>query len=48
MKKLSSLRGEVEGWARLRQQASDTLELSQMDDESLRKDLEVETQEIEA
>ena len=45
MKKLSSLQLELEGWNSLVQRISDASELAQMEDESLRSDLE---QEIEA
>ena len=48
MKKLSSLRQEVDSWQNLRQRLSDTLELAQMEDESLRSDLESEAAAIEA
>ena len=48
MKKLSSLRQEVDSWQSLRQRLSDTLELAQMEDESLRSDLESEAAAIEA
>jgi peptide chain release factor 2 len=41
------LRDEVEGWQRLRQRASDALELAQLDDKSLLADLETEMEAIE-
>jgi peptide chain release factor 2 len=47
MKKLSSLREEVEPWRAIRQRIGDALELAQLEDESLRADLEVETESIE-
>jgi peptide chain release factor 2 len=48
MKKVSELREDVEDWHRLQQRLSDTLELCQMEDDSLRPDLEAETAAIEA
>lgn len=42
MKKLSALRQEVEDWQSLRQRAADALELANLEDESLRADLEPE------
>ena len=51
MKKMSDLQEEVDGWRHLLQRLNDSLELAQMDDESLRPELEQEvahlTQEIE-
>jgi len=47
MKQLSSLREEVESWQGLRQRIHDALELAQLEDESLRAELETETQAIE-
>jgi peptide chain release factor 2 len=48
MKKLSSLRDEVEGWQTIRQRTHDALELAQMEDESLRAELERETTALES
>ena len=48
MKKLSSLRDEVDLWVKLEQRASDALELARLEDESLREELERETEAIEA
>jgi peptide chain release factor 2 len=47
MKKLSSLRDEVESWQTIRQRTYDALELAQMEDESLRAELERETAALE-
>ena len=47
MKRLSGLRGEVEGWRSLKQHLHDALELAGMDDEGLRPDLEAETEALE-
>jgi len=47
MKQLSALRGEVEAWHSLVQRIHDALELAQLEDESLRIDLEAETTTIE-
>lgn len=47
MKNLSSLREEVEGWQSLRKQIADMLELAELEDESLRQELEVEVVKIE-
>jgi len=48
MKKISSLREDVYDWHRIDQRISDALELSQIDDESLRIDLEKEVDLLEA
>jgi peptide chain release factor 2 len=48
MKKLAALRQEVEDWRHLQQRVTDALELSQLDDESLRPDLEQETATLES
>ena len=48
MRKLSTLRNEVGSWQSLRQRISDALELSQLQDESLRDELEPETSSLEA
>ncbi|HEX7975026.1 MAG TPA: peptide chain release factor 2 [Anaerolineales bacterium] len=48
MKKLSSLKEEVESWQTLRQRIADALELAQMGDESLRAELEPEVEAIQA
>ncbi len=47
MKRLSAMREEVEPWQQLRQRLHDALELAQLDDESLRPDLEKEVEQIE-
>lgn len=47
MKQLSALREEVESWRNLQQRIHDALELAQLEDESLRSELEVETAAIE-
>lgn len=48
MKKISALREEVENWHILGQRVSDSLELAQFEDESLRTELEEETKSLEA
>lgn len=48
MKKMAALREEVENWRTLRQRVSDSLELAQLEDESLRTELEEETKALEA
>lgn len=48
LKRLSSLREEVESWNRLNQRYKDAFELAQMDDESLRPELEVEADYLES
>jgi peptide chain release factor 2 len=47
MKKLSALREEVEGWQSLRKQTADMLELAELEDETLRQELEAEIDKIE-
>ncbi len=47
MKKIADLRDEVETWRKLEKHAADMLELAEMDDESLRPELEPETNAIE-
>ena len=47
MKTISSLRDEVEGWTKLKQQVHDLIDLASLDDESLRADLEAEIQKVE-
>jgi peptide chain release factor 2 len=47
MKKLSAMRDEIESWDELAQRIHDTLELAQLEDESLRPDLERELEAIE-
>ena len=47
MKKLADLRSDLEGWKKLSQRISDAVELSQMDEESLRPELEGETLKLE-
>ncbi len=48
MKKLADLRDEVDGWHTLEKRIQDTLELAQLEDESLRSDLEPEVAALEA
>jgi peptide chain release factor 2 len=48
MKKLARLRDEVEDWGAVKQRVADALELAQLEDESLRVDLEKETEALEA
>lgn len=47
MKTVSALRDEVESWSRIQRQIHDLSELSRLDDESLRPDLETEIQSLE-
>ncbi len=47
MKTLSALRDEVQGWQQLHQRVVDALELAEMDDESLRAELEAEITALE-
>ena len=47
MKKLASVRDEVEDWLGFKQRVSDSLELAEMEDESLRPELEPEVDAIE-
>lgn len=47
MKRLSALRDEIEQWNTLNQRVNDTLELAQLDDESIRGELEQETTHLE-
>jgi peptide chain release factor 2 len=47
MKKLAGLRETVEDWRHIQQRINDALELCQMEDESLRPELESETNAIE-
>jgi peptide chain release factor 2 len=47
MKQLAGLREEVESWQSIRQHIQDALELAQLEDESLRPELEKETEDIE-
>lgn len=47
MKKLSAVRNEVDGWNHLQKQVKELLELSQLEDESLREDIEPEIIKIE-
>lgn len=47
MKEISSLKDEVEEWQTLRQNITDSLELAQLEDESMAVELEKETEEIE-
>ena len=48
MKKLASLRDDVDGWQILRQRTHDALELASLEDESLHSELERETATIES
>jgi peptide chain release factor 2 len=48
MKRLSALRSEVDEWRGVERRISDSLELSQLGDESLRNELEPETDWLEA
>lgn len=48
MKKLSALREEVDDWQGLSQRVQDTLELAQLEDDSLRPELEPEVEALEA
>lgn len=47
MKKLADLRDELEGWMKLEKRITGALELAEMEDESLRPDLEAELSPIE-
>jgi peptide chain release factor 2 len=47
MMEISALKEEVEEWQTLRQSIADTLELAQLDDESIYPDLELDTSKIE-
>ncbi len=47
MKKLSTLKDEVESWQGVRQRLADALELAQLEDEELRPELEGETAALE-
>jgi peptide chain release factor 2 len=47
MKNLSEVRDDVEGWRSLKKRIDDTLELSEMDDESMRDELETELSDVE-
>jgi peptide chain release factor 2 len=47
MKTVSSLRNEVESWSTLKQHLHDLTELAQLDDESMRDDLESELAKLE-
>lgn len=48
MKKISTLREEVESWQNLAGRIEDALELAELEDESLREDLEKETEALQA
>lgn len=48
MKKISALREEVESWQNLAGRIKDALELAELEDESLREDLEKETVALQA
>jgi peptide chain release factor 2 len=47
MKKIANLREEIDSWRSLQRRIEDTLELSQLDDQSLRAELEYETDLLE-
>ena len=47
MKKISVLRDEISGWKNLSSRVKDTLELTELKDESLQADLEEEITELE-
>jgi peptide chain release factor 2 len=47
MRRMSALREEVETWQVLRQRVNDALELARLGDDSLRPELEAETEKIE-
>lgn len=47
MKNVASLRQRIESWQTLAQRLSDARELAEMDDESIRPELEIETAELE-
>ncbi len=47
MKKIADLRGEIEAWRSLEKNILDNLELAEMEDESLRGDIETNTTAIE-
>jgi peptide chain release factor 2 len=47
MRKISSLKEEVDSWITLRQQVSDAVELAHLSDETLRDELEAEIKKIE-
>jgi peptide chain release factor 2 len=47
MKKIADLRAEIDGWKTLEKNIRDNLELAEMDDESLRGDIETNTASIE-
>ena len=48
MKTVASLRNEVESWNSIKQHLHDLTELSQLDDESMRGELEVEIAKLES
>lgn len=48
MKKLAALRDEVQSWQVLEQRVQDALELAELEDESLRPDLEEESQDLQS
>jgi peptide chain release factor 2 len=48
MKKLADLRTEIEGWRVLQKRIKDTLELAELEDESLRDELESEVDTLES
>jgi len=47
MKNIASLREDVEGWSKFNRRLGDLLELAQMDDDSLRGELESEVKQLE-
>jgi peptide chain release factor 2 len=48
MKRIATMRDEIEGWRKLEQRSAESLELAKLGDESLRAELEAETQAIHA
>ena len=47
MKKINDLQSEIDGWTGLMKRVSDTLELAELDDESMREELEAETDALD-
>jgi hypothetical protein len=48
MKKTADLRSEINGWLAIQKRIQESIELAELDDETLRPELEKETVEIEA
>lgn len=48
MKRIAAMRADIDGWRGLEKRSADALELANLGDESLRADLETETQAIQA